>query len=165
MPPYNAARAMLNWLKADAVPMLLLLFRNHKQKPTRRLSLWMAALIVLSAALTSLASPQLLLRLVEEEKVSYAATVASVRGIASASPGKIPLRKRDAQYQAQHRFSFMRRFAQASQIAIIPDSMRFKTRLLSSRRSPYLYHCATRFLLTKNAQCSPRAPPFVLPLV
>jgi hypothetical protein len=146
--------------------MPLPLFRHRKQKPTRRLSIWMAALMVVSAVFTSVASPQLLLRMVEEEKVSYAtATSASVSGIVSCPLSKTPLKKRGAQYQAQHRFSFLRRVVQATHLAIIPDYARFKTRVIASRRSQFPHHYSTRLLLAENAQCSPRAPPFVLPVL
>jgi hypothetical protein len=145
--------------------MLLPLFKNHKQKPKRRLSLWMAALMVLSAALTSVASPQLLLRLVEEEKTGYAATAVSVPGVSAGPADSVPLKKRTAQYQAQHRVSFLRRVAQASQIAIIPDCIRFKTRLLVSRRSQYPQYHSPRLQTADTVPSSPRAPPVVLPLV
>jgi hypothetical protein len=145
--------------------MLLPLFRNRKQKPKRLLSFWMAALMVLSAALTSVASPQLLLRLVEEEKVGYVTAAESVSGIVSSPLDKVPLKKRTAQYQAQHRFSFLRRVAHASQAAIIPDCIRFKTRVIASDRSQYPQYYPSRLSSAENAQCSPRAPPFVLSLV
>ncbi len=125
----------------------------------------MAALMVLSAALTSVASPQLLLRMVEEEKVGYATTAESVSGIVTGPAKSVPLKKRTAQYQAQHRFSFLRRIAHPSQIAIIPDCLRFKTRLLLSHRSQYPEYLADRLHTSENAHSSPRAPPFVLPLV
>ncbi len=125
----------------------------------------MAALMVLSAAFTSFASPQLLLRLVEEEKTGYAAAAVPVSGVSAGPADSVPLKKRAAQYQAQHRVSLLRRVAQASQIAIIPDCIRFKTRLLVSRRSQYLQYHSPRIQTADNVPSSPRAPPFALPLV
>jgi hypothetical protein len=119
----------------------------------------MAALMVLSAALTSVASPQLLLRLVEEEKAGYATTTVSASGTATSHSNKVPLKKRSAQYQAQHRLSFLRRVAHAPQIAIIPDCVRFQTRLLTSRRTQPPQQYSPRLQLAETSQTAPRAPP------
>jgi hypothetical protein len=125
----------------------------------------MAALMVLSAALMSVASPQLLLRRVEEEKAGYATTAVSASGTATSHSNKVPLKKRSAQYQAQHRLSFLRRVAHAPQIAIIPDCVRFQTRLLASGRTqPPLRH-SPRLQLAENVTSSPRAPPFATSFV
>ena len=145
--------------------MLFPLLKSRKHKPKRHLSLWMAALLVLSAALTSVAAPQNLLRLVEEEKVSYAATASAVTNPVSAPLTKTPLRKRSAQYQAQHRVSFLRRVTQGVQTALVPDSTRFRTRIVSCHRSQFFHIPPTRFLLATGPHCSPRAPPAVLPFV
>ncbi len=125
----------------------------------------MAALMVLSSALTSIAAPQMLLRLVEEEKVGCAATATSVTGVAASPSKNVPLRKRAAQYQAQHRLSFLRRAAHAPQVAIVPDCLRFKTRLLASQRSTYPQQHAPRLQMAENVPSSPRAPPFALPFL
>ena len=124
----------------------------------------MAALLVLSAAFTSFASPRLLLQTLEEEKVSFAAP-ASVSSAPSNPRHTVPLRKRSAQYQAQHRFSSLRGVFPAAQVAIIPDSLRFRTRWLPSLHSQYPKYDPTRLLLAQNAPCFPRAPPFALPLL
>ena len=145
--------------------MLFPLLKRQKHKPKRHLSLWTAALLVLSAALTSVAAPQNLLRLIEEERVSYAATASAVTNPVSSPLTKTPLRKRSAQYQAQHRVSFLRRVVQGVQTALVPDSTRFKTRFVAGHRSQFRHIPPTRLRLAASHQSSPRAPPVPLSFV
>ncbi len=146
-------------ITTDINSMLFPLLKSRRHKPKRHLSLWVAALLVLSAAITSVAAPQNLLRLVEEEKVSYAATASAVTNSASSPLTKTPFRKRSAQYQAQQRFSFSHRVSQGAQTALVPDSTRFRTRFVSGHRSQLPYIPPTRLLLAAGTHFSPRAPP------